>query len=116
MRQKLHRWIHSPVTGGIPRAAFYCAEWRMPMIAPDGTALVLCDLDPGLLHDARQDTELIVLPSLHSDDPVPAAVMTSYATHLTALTAGLAIGAPNPPLRAVLAALAGLHLGFEPDQ
>lgn len=87
----------------------------MPVVAPNGTALVLCSLDRGQLARARADTTLTVCPSLHSDDPAPAVVVSAYAEGLAALTSTVVAGAPNAPMRTVLGHLTALHLAFEPE-
>lgn len=115
MRQLIKRWIHSPVNAGQPYCAKYAREWIMPLTAGDGTALVLCEMDPGSLARARADSLIQVMGSLHGEDPVPSTLMSSYAGPLAALVTSLPIGATNPPIRKVLAALAAHHLSFEPD-
>lgn len=83
LHRTLQRWCYCAVNAGVPICAKYAREWIMPLEGSDGNALVLCDFTPGSLVQAQADPAIHVAQSLHANELVPTAIVTSYSTWLT---------------------------------
>ncbi len=77
----------------IPAVADYGQQWLCPTYpaTSGGSALVLINIDPHQIDAAGQDTRIVVCPLTYDPSPVPASVVTAYASW--GATTGMSMGA-----------------------
>lgn len=104
------RWIFSPLVmvdgREQPLAREYALLYEAPMHVA-GFALTHCVMNSQQLAAAKKDPRLVVLPTVHARETIPAAVASHHAAH------GVK---PEMLLHEALSVLAAYHPNFEPEE
>lgn len=102
------RWVFSPMVKignqTLPLVSEYSLVWEAPMIY-EGFALTHCVMNSHGLAAAKVHPELVVFPSVHARQPIPAQVAQHHAAH------GVK---PTMLIHEALEALAAHHPNFAP--